>query len=539
MGKTVKVTGSVDDREMLQAWQRQLKLLDRMEKKLDQVGKAGDKSGKRTQSGFKGALTSVAKFAGAIGIVSTALGVARLVASQLRKEVDNIRSRQQDAGAVQVETAIAQKRAMLNLSDDRKQPLVDAVERTQKLTGAKQSVLYDTNSAALSFKGSKLTDEVAYDATLQAARIEPVDGEQQVSLATGFLAQIKKTGGTPAQIAGFQLLVKQASPVTEAGKFAQNIAPGIADLVALGDTPREAGTLLATLGSGMSDKEGSKTRTASTNFALQLKQKLPNVEGGTLGRIEAASQMPKLREELLGSLDKSVKEAIKKGEIGEGGNLTGRAAVLPTLISLLQEDDNEMKQLMRATYQSIPNLVDGAEALNKQLGIISKQPLQQTAGIYNAGVATVDSIKLGDTEGGRTGILRQQLSDVLKASGRSKTEQEISALLFDAKGGLRGDGTQAAVEKLLEVAEDLRDGSTERIFSSVSAGPGAAPSSSLSFVPATPQEKENAAALASLAAEIKNLTKAVEDNTDETDKNTNSKRIPFPPRISPTQMLER
>lgn len=542
MGNTVKVTGSVDDREMLQAWQRQLKLLDRMEKKLDKVGRAGDKSGKRTQSGFKGALTQVTKFAGAIGIVSSALGVARLVASQLRKEIDNIRSRQGDAGAVQVETARVQREALFNLGPERFEKLNNAVADIQGKTGARQVDLFKTASVALSFKGRDLKDEDAFDAVLQAARINPFDQEEQTAVAQGILAQKKKTGGTAEEVAGFQIAVKRASPVAESELFSTNIAPGIADLSQplFGNTPQQSGALLATMGQGIGDATGRITRNASINLAKQLQVLLPNEKGGTLGRLKKVSETEELRERMIGSLSKSMQKELEKGESGEKGELTGEAKAFATIIALLSEGNNKTKTLLQKTLADLPKLSDGDELLNRELKTINKVKLQQTAQLHDAGVATVEKIKLSDTSGGRTGILRQQLSDVLKAAGRSKTEQEISGLLFDAKGGLKGDGTQTAIEKLLQVAEDLRDGETRNVFQTSSSPYRISDGNSRTqFTPATEQELKNAEALVALAKKIESLTKALEENTDKTNQNTSSKRTLFPPRISPTQMLER
>jgi len=52
MGTTVKLTQSVDDRAVVQAFERQLKLLDKLERRLDDSGGKGNKSGERTATSW-------------------------------------------------------------------------------------------------------------------------------------------------------------------------------------------------------------------------------------------------------------------------------------------------------------------------------------------------------------------------------------------------------------------------------------------------------------------------------------------------------
>lgn len=543
MSKTVSVTGTVDDTQMLQAWQRQLKLLDRMEKKMDQVGRNGGRAGRTTQSGFQRAFSQAQKFAGSIGIVSSGLGVAVMVANQLRKEIDNIRSRQAKAADTQKTVAMSQREALFNFGGARGQDLINAVEKISADTGSKQVDLYKTASAALSFKGASISDQEAFDAVRVAAQIDPFNQEEQTSIAQGILAQKKKAGGSAAEVAGFQIAVKQSSPVVSAADFGANIAPGIGDLTQFGNNPRQAGAFLATLGQGIGDSSGRVTRNAAINFAGQLEKLLPGVQGGTLERMAVIQNNDQLRQKMLGTLDQQLRAEMDAQAVGSAGDLTGEAKALPTLIAMLQKDNNETKALLQKTLAAIPELSQGDELLSATLSRVNSETLQQTAIVDQMAAATAEGARARDTAGGRTGAMRQRLGEIFEATGQSKTEQEIQSLLFDAQGGLNNDGVTPALKQLRRLESDLRDGDVV-MGSSTGMGSGyynpSAPVATTRRA-ATEQELANADQIAQLIKSIQEMVDATQENTRETKQNTTETRTGRDrrPRQSPTADLTR
>lgn len=536
MANTVKLTQTIDDREVVNALHSQLKLIDKIAAKLDKVGKSGRRGGRDTAQGFAGAAREVGKFIGAITGVGTVLGAAQLAVSQIRKEVEMIRSRQKDAGDTQVNVARAQREALLNLGPERAGKLNEVIDQIADETGAQRLDLFKTASVALSFKGRDLEDEDAFDAVRQAARLNPFDAEEQTSIAQGILAQKKKTGGTAEEVAGFQLAVKRASPVAASKEFSDNIAPGIADQIQFGSSAREAGALLATLGQGIGDPTGRITRNAAINFTKQLAQLAPE-EQGTLARLEAIRNDPERRSHLLGVFDEQMQReaAAASGDDSADptGALTGEAKAFATMVALLQQQDNDTQRLLRKTLQDIPELSQGDELFNRELALVDAETLQQTARLADVAKSAAEGIRLSDTGGGRAGISRQALDDLLKASGVGATRSDLLKLAFEAQGGLSESQPIGAVVDLLRGESDrLRNPGIDHEATAIS---GTAVQ-----IPVSDRDRKTAealdqaaqrleSALGATAERLERNTAATEANTRETGRQTNTPAHTAPP----------
>lgn len=87
-----KLTFSADDREVARAWQKQFEQLDRLERKLDQAGKAGSDAAVKSMKSFA---------TWALGIASVKMAIDTLIGAYRRAEEANQRFRQSSAETTQ------------------------------------------------------------------------------------------------------------------------------------------------------------------------------------------------------------------------------------------------------------------------------------------------------------------------------------------------------------------------------------------------------------------------------------------------------
>ena len=464
--------------------------------------------------GANSAAGAFASLAAKMGLVFSVAGTIGMVMNQIRKEIDNIRTRQGNAANTQLEIAGAQREALLNLGIEdpaQAKALDDEVNRIADETGAGRAGLYSTVSTALSFKGADLTDAQAYDAVRAAARQQPGSPEAQVAIAQGILAQMKKGGGSAEQIAGQQMAIKAVSPVASDEAFAKNVAPAVANLTAFGDTTREAGALLATIGQGAGDPTGQMTSTAAVQFAKQLAIAIPQGRS-TLERMALIQRDPKLRAMFLGTMDEEQRAALEANQRGEAGELTGEAKAFVTLTELLQGQDNQTQRTLRASLDKIPELAASGTIFNRRISAIDATELQQTAMAARVFESQGEGLRTGDISGARASIGREGLRDLLRSSGASALDQDLASFGFDLKSGLNED------MPLTTVAENIRAREKAlRRDRAVSSGGVGAPGQ---LVPASARDLAEADRLDVVAQKLELVANKLEQNQKSTDENT-------------------
>ena len=470
----VKLTQTIDDREVVKAFQKQNQLLEKLSRNLDRVGKKGGQAGKQTKREFASATGSALKFAAAITGVGSVVGAIGVAARQLNAELANIRSRQREAANAQLSVAQFQRDALLNFGGKRGAQLNKAANAIAEQTGASRIGVFRAISTAASFKGASISDKFAFNAVREAARIQPDNPDAIVTIAQGILAQKKRSTGTAKQIAGFQLGIKRLSPVASDEEFAKNIATGIPDQVALGNTPEQSGALLAALGQSIGDPTGRVTRTAAINLSKQLQIALPNVPGGTFGRLNfiRSPAGAKVRSRLLGPLQRSLRKTRQHAQ-GAGVGISTEAKSFATVIDLLQAQSNPTQQLFAQTLAAVPQISGSGQFLDSQLAGINKQALQQTTEFKRRLVAGKERLRLSDIREGRVGIGRDELRGLLKASGSSSIDQTISGLQFDFSTASGTVPVDEVIAQLRERARILRSSTGGPTTLSVS--PGAPP----------------------------------------------------------------
>ena len=86
MSETVKLTQTIDDRDVVKAFQKQAALIDKIATKLDKVGKSGQTAGDRTAKGARGATTGIAKIGTALIAAGGAVVSITAAVGEFKKE---------------------------------------------------------------------------------------------------------------------------------------------------------------------------------------------------------------------------------------------------------------------------------------------------------------------------------------------------------------------------------------------------------------------------------------------------------------------
>ena len=254
--------------------------------------------------------------------------------------------------------------------------------------------------------------------------------------------------------------------------------------------------MLSAIGQGAGDPTGQTTATAAIQFAKQLAQELPNVQGGTQGRLnfirsDAGSD---LRNKLLGSLAKGASETDGKGQ------LTGEAKAFTTLVGLIQQDRTKPQEQLDSALKAIPTLDKSANLLNSRLNTIDQLPLQVTANVQRRISSAAESLRLGDIGGGRAGIARQGLEDLLSASGLNSTARFARGIDFDI------NTAAGSVAPVGEVVEQLRGEASRRTAATTTTSGGIGGRGVSVSRRVSAEDSRVAEALLSVAAQLESLT---------------------------------
>ena len=411
MSRTVKLTQSVDQREVIQAMQTLNAMMDKTARKLDQVGQRGKGAGDHLTTGLKGANRELGtgmqladKFmgkltqAGANLSITAVQAVAREFVANLRQAYETIKEMRGLSADRQLQVAEAQRSARGNFGKENIPLLEGAVQQIGSMGGDTVNA-YDALGTAFSFKGS-LTPEQAVDAVVQSQK---VSGQALEPLSQAVLAQMKATGGTAEEILGFQMRLKQLTPVSSNEDFATHVAPSVSGLVRQGLTPQEAAGLVATMGQGMDDPTGRRTRTSVTRFASQIYKATNGVvpEGASFTeRLQTVQNTEGIRKKLLGSfdptgegVDEETLRAILSGDATPAQmGISAEAAALATTVDLI---NGKLMQTYESFKTQSGDVEGSAPFFREFVDMLNEGKLQQFRSTHNRAESFVDSLTIG------------------------------------------------------------------------------------------------------------------------------------------------
>lgn len=276
-GNRVEIDITGNDADILRAWQRQFQTIDKMDRKLDKLGRSGRKSGMQVKGGFDSALGTFNKFSGVIAGIGGAVGGVALSANTVRMELERIRQLNRQKADTQVPFQDSLVDAYKNSSGIFKpNELEQRIIGIEKETGVTPEKIAQAISSAFSAKGPKNKEEAeaAIKSTIAALKFAPKKSGQELADLTGAGIDLsKRFGFTPEESLGYLQNIGGQARVVDPAMLANNAAPAVANLANYGNSPAESGSLIAALTQGATDKTAAMSGTTAIALAAQLRER--------------------------------------------------------------------------------------------------------------------------------------------------------------------------------------------------------------------------------------------------------------------------
>jgi len=430
----VKIIVAGTDAGLLALWQRQNAEILKNQKALLQMGQAGEKAGQQIGSAgaaggnklnaaFSGAVQTMLGIGSAVSVVTLATRTFLKAVEEIKREYEHLRGQQSRAGQAQVAAAPAQREMFENLGNDKTltpQQANAAVARISEKASMAPADVFKVMSTALSFKARDETAASVVPLVEMAAQMSPEDSGAASANVKALQAIRKAAPNAGAKdIQGFLIGAKLASPVVNNENFGAYTAPGIAQLMSLGNSPQEAAAFQGALGQGIGDEEGRVTANASITFAKQMKEMLPKVQGGLFQQL-AFLQTPegrKAKAKLLGPLLKGHENAKKIG-------LEGEAKAFATLVGFIK-GEGRYSEMLQGTLSDTPGLEGAGSFVDQRQAALDADPLQKNFRLQRLMKSAAERTQLGRLESGKQGITIGALQEHLDNAGVSERERDM------------------------------------------------------------------------------------------------------------------
>lgn len=444
MGNQIEITFSVEDAAAFKAWQRQQQAAAKMKKELDALKNSGNMAGQQMLGAARFAGREVLAGMAALTGIGGAVTALTAIASQLRVEVANIRSRQTEAGGTQVDFGKAISQSLKNLGGlldptEFRQAILDAAERA----GQDQTTMAVVVGSALAGVGAG-TPEEARQVIASGEKAAQVYAELETpekGIAAGGMAAIKRSAKLDDdEAAGLMLATGQQHRSETTQALITNVIPDIPKLMKLDFSAQEAAGFLSSFSQMMGDKEGSTSGTAAIITAKELAERFPEIPTA-MGRIEKVQSSP-------AEFKKYMQGGTYNGRnFGEAS--MGRGEAYTTVRGLMRGDASEVGDLKSRT-DSIGDSNKWRSLTRQAIQDANKIPEVVQMRVQQMLKATTSGLQLADMSGGTAGIARDNLQEILKASGLSEVETKASIANFEWKTGLGGKLANSEVARQLE-----------------------------------------------------------------------------------------
>lgn len=422
-GNSVEIKIGGDDADLLRAWQRQIKALDKLDSKMNRLGRSGGKSAQKVKGGFDSALGTLGKFAGAITGIGGVVGGISLAARQLFVEFQRIKELQQTDASRQIEFEQSLVQAVRNAAglftgQEVKQIALDL----EKETGVSPTKIAKAISSALSARGATNREQAqeAIDATSSALSYAPELSADEAAFVAGAGIDIsKRFGFTPDQALGFMQNIGGLSRTTDLQKLAKNVVPAVNNLAQYGNTGQEAGSLVTALTQGIGDDTGEMTGTAAVRLAQQIKDR--GIGSSTAEGISILQNDPELRKRFFegGKFD---------GKKFSGASFEGKAA--PTVENLLNKDTF----IAKSYIEGIAKIGGAAEAqATFDSTIAENRSITRTSRFQRQAQAAGEAANIQDQAGADAAIARNALAEAFDNASFSDVRKKALLGQFEAE----------------------------------------------------------------------------------------------------------
>lgn len=484
--------------------------LDKTVDRLDKMDAASKKATSSASGGLESATASAAKFAAGLAGVGTASAAVLAAAAALRREYDNLVSRQKGAADTQLNFENALAQAVRNagvgvLSGGQVRDMALKLAGDASVDPAKAaSVLSDAFSA----KGvnNQADAEMTRSAAAAVLKFAPeLESKDAATFAGTAIDIMKRTGLDARQAVGLTQMTSGTARTTTLKGVAENVMPGALQMMELGGgSVSENAALMSALTQGIVDPEGAVSRTAGITLAKELRERMPDV-GTTAERLAKLQADPKLQKAFL--------EGGRFGRKQFGAAEIGRGQASSSVESLVRGQGTAF-DAFQENRKALGDVGQAGQAYDQMVAAVNSVTF--TSRLKRAFSGATSEQQILDQTGGQTSVNREGLREFLKASGQSKFSQDVDSILFES-GTLGGSSpVEAAASRLRSKAASLR--SPQAV--SVAGGGGGGSFAPMPYRPANAEELRAADAFQKLADQLSSLREELKKNTDATKRNT-------------------
>lgn len=428
---------------------------------LSKVGDAGRTASTQTRSGFDDALGSVTKFAGALGLITTATGAVVAIANQLKAEYEHLVTRQREAAMAQMAVGESRAAALMNKPADMNTAWLDSfVKQIAATEQVDQKRLWRVAGNMLSAKGP-LSNEAFAQAFRETARVGALAGEG-IDLPTlgGGLMDVMRVAGVQSapQAGGWIKQYGQQARIVDLDKQIRSLIPAISASKAFGWTPEQGAEFTAFLTQMSGDTEGRKSSSGAVGFMEQLDAArtaggaiIP--ERGAFGKLRFKPLQSKgvdaIKElqDWYASADESLREEFR-------AKLQGEKKVKGGLLSLIARDPQALAAYAEVQKQiTDPKAAGVGENWSGYFKDVAKDPNESVRAVQRALATAKEGVQLGDATA-MGGVSREGLSDLLGSiPGVSDAYRKIAMLEFELR---TSGGQNSPIEAIVGALEKVR-----------------------------------------------------------------------------------
>jgi len=440
--ESIKFTASSDYSAVIADQRKMLAGQDKTIEKLRETARAGKSAGDAAGGGMKNAATQALKFAGALTGIGSVMGATMLVITQLKREYEQLVSRQREAAGAQIETAQLRFQALLQAP--LALPKLDAmVTRVANRAGLPERDVWASAGPIFSAKGAATAEQMeAVMMTTARMRRAGGPGFEGGPLGSAML-DIIKAAELPGERAGEQAFgwirqVGAGTRMVELGKQARAIGPTVAAARELGIKPERAAEILAAISHISADPEGRLSSTAAINFMehimkgeiLPVGRRMKTLTGETFDE-----RLTQLQEAVPGMTDAQQRKMWTA--------FGGRAKTKGAIRALAGRSPTGMATLAAAEEAIGAPSAPGLELAGGQfISDLMRHPAQKTKETAAAFDKAIDDLRQSSGEA-IAGVMRERLRPLAQAAGWSDIQTKKMLAEFELATGF---GRKAPVE---------------------------------------------------------------------------------------------
>lgn len=371
---------------------------------------------------------SFEKFGSSILRVLGPIELVRRGVSLLKNEYDDLIDRQRKAGGVQVNFGRQFTDMALNAPHgaDPVQLKKDNLQLASDIN-VLPSDLTRIQNAAQAARGP-LSDDRVKQTLVESAKLANLSADAMESLVGASLDIQKQNPDkySPKKTIAFALNQAAESHVKNASDYATNVMPGIGAIAGLeGTSPEFPAAVAGAMTQASGDPMGRKTRTALLALHFQLQRALPDLKTFQ-ERVEYAQSDPEFQSAFFNGTKHKGKDLPSQdfevaGPEGETFKFSGKAASFETqskpFVQMALQKDSVVAKDIRRIMSTVPNMENSEASFDLRARGMAADPNMQNAQVAQRLKVDAEIARLNDIHGGKSGIVRPQLDDLMQAKG--------------------------------------------------------------------------------------------------------------------------